>query len=118
MPIRTSVVILNWNTRHFLDKFLPNVIKFSEGFAEVVVVDNASSDDSVDFVKKKYPTVKIIENDSNLGYTGGYNNALTKIDSEYFVLLNSDVEVTENWLSPLIDLMDKDKSIGACQPKV
>ena len=118
MSIRTAVVILNWNTRHFLEKFLPNVIKFSSEYAEIIVADNASTDGSVLFVKKNYPSVRIIENSENKGYTGGYNNALSQVKSEYFVLLNSDVEVTENWLLPLIQLMDNNPDMGACQPKV
>jgi GT2 family glycosyltransferase len=84
----------------------------------VFVADNASTDDSVDFVKSNFPSVKIIINASNGGYAKGYNDALKQIDAEYFVLINSDIEVTEDWLSPIIDLMDSDKKIAACQPKI
>ncbi len=118
MSNRTAVVILNWNTRHFLEKFLPNVLKYSSEFAELIIVDNASTDDSVLYLKKSFPSVRIIQNSINDGFTGGYNTALAQIESEYFVLLNSDVEVTENWLTPLIELMDNNPEIGACQPKI
>jgi hypothetical protein len=82
------------------------------------VADNASRDDSVDFVKSNFPSVKIIINASNGGYAKGYNDALKQIDAEYFVLINSDIEVTEDWLSPIINLMDSNKKIAACQPKL
>ena len=118
MSNRTSVVILNWNTRHFLQKFLPNVLKYTSELAEIIVVDNASTDDSVLFIEKNYPTVRIIRNSENTGFAGGYNTALSQIEAEYFVLLNSDVDVTENWLLPLIQLMDNNHKIGACQPKI
>lgn len=116
--IKTAVVILNWNGRNFLEKFLPSVTNYSEKEATVFVVDNASTDDSVDFVIKTYPTVKIVLNSSNGGFSKGYNDGLAAIDAEYFVLLNSDVEVSENWISPIIQLMDNDKTIAACQPKI
>ena len=115
--IKTAVVVLNWNGKAWLEKFLPNLVKHSQE-ATVFVADNASTDDSVDFVKNNFPTVKIIINASNGGYAKGYNDALKKIDAQYFVLINSDIEVTEGWLSPIIDLMDSDKNIAACQPKL
>jgi len=115
--IKTAVVVLNWNGKAWLEKFLPNLVKHSQE-ATVFVADNASTDDSVDFVKNNFPTVKIIVNASNGGYAKGYNDALNQIDAEYFVLINSDIEVTEGWLSPIIDLMDSDKKIAACQPKL
>jgi GT2 family glycosyltransferase len=118
MSHRTAVVILNWNTRTLLEKFLPLVIKYSTGFADIIVVDNASTDDSVIFLSKEFPQVKIIQNDVNDGYTGGYNAALSQIEYEFFVLLNSDVEVTENWLATLITFMDNNADAGACQPKI
>ena len=100
--MRVAVVILNWNGRSFLEKFLPSVILNSEG-AAVYVADNASSDGSVAFVAERFPTVKIIETGDNLGFAGGYNSALSDLKEEFFVLLNSDVEVTANWLKPLLD---------------
>lgn len=118
MSHRISVVILNWNTRNFLEKFLPDVIRYSEDLADVIVADNASTDDSVDFLIKNFPSVKIIRNANNDGYAGGYNSALSKVETEYYILLNSDVKVTEHWLEPMLTLMDSDKQSGACQPKI
>jgi GT2 family glycosyltransferase len=114
---KVAVVILNWNGKNFLEKFLPSVTKFSDN-AEVVVADNCSTDNSIDFVKSFYPTVRIVKNDTNGGFAKGYNDALKKIEAEYYILLNSDVEVTENWITPVIQLMEKDKQIAACQPKI
>ena len=115
--IKTAVVVLNWNGKAWLEKFLANLVKHSQE-ATVFVADNASTDNSVDFVKSNFPSVKIIINASNGGYAKGYNDALKQIDAEYFVLINSDIEVTEDWLSPIINLMDSDKKIAACQPKI
>jgi GT2 family glycosyltransferase len=115
--IKTAVVVLNWNGKAWLEKFLPTLVNHSQD-ATVFVADNASTDDSVDFVKSNFPSVKIIINASNGGYAKGYNDALKQIDAEYFVLINSDIEVTDGWLSPIIDLMDSDKKIAACQPKI
>lgn len=114
---KVAVVILNWNGKSWLEKFLPNTISKSQS-ADIYVVDNASSDDSVDFIEKNFKSVKIIRHKSNYGYAQGYNLALKKIDYEYYVLLNSDIEVTDNWISSVIDLMDSDQSISACQPKI
>jgi len=116
--MKTAVVILNWNGRLFLEAFLPTIIETSKSVADVIVADNQSSDDSVEFLQKKFPEVKIIHTGGNYGYAGGYNRALSRIDAEYFVLLNSDIEVSENWIQPIIQLMDEDKSIAACQPKI
>jgi GT2 family glycosyltransferase len=115
--IKIAVVVLNWNGKVWLEKFLPNLVKHSLE-ATVFMADNASTDDSVDFVKNNFPNVKIIINVSNGGYAKGYNDALKKIDAEYFILLNSDIQVTDSWISPIIDLMDSDKKIAACQPKL
>ena len=115
--IKTAVIVLNWNGKEWLEKFLPNLVNHSQE-ATVFVADNASTDDSVDYVKINFPTVKIIINASNGGYAKGYNDVLKHIDSEYFVLINSDIEVTAGWLSPIIALMDNDKQIAACQPKI
>ena len=116
-PGKVAVVILNWNGKLFLEKFLPLVLKFSEE-AQIIVADNQSSDDSVAFLKEFFPQVSIIINPSNDGFSKGYNLALKQIKSEYYVLLNSDLEVTEHWLEPIIQLMDADKEIAACQPKI
>ena len=115
--IKTAVLVLNWNGKVWLEKFLPTLEKHSQE-ATVFVVDNASTDDSIDFVKSNFPNIKIIINSSNGGYAKGYNDGLKQIDAEYFVLINSDIEVTDGWLSPIIDLMDSDKKIAACQPKL
>jgi len=115
---KVAVVILNWNGKKFLDDFLPGVIKHSHADAEVIVADNDSSDDSVAFLKEKFPEVKIIQNDTNGGFAKGYNDALKRIDAKYYVLLNSDIEVTPNWVNPVIELMDTDENIAACQPKL
>ncbi len=116
---KTAIVILNWNGKALLEEYLPSVVKYSTmPEVKIVVADNASSDDSVSFLEKTYPAIKIIRLDKNYGFAGGYNQALTQIDADYFVLLNSDVEVTENWLQPLIALMDSDEKIAACQPKI
>lgn len=112
-----AVVILNWNGQKFLKKFLPSVIAHS-GKARIIVADNASTDDSVEYLKTHYPTVELIINQENGGYAKGYNDALKQVDSKYYVLLNSDIEVQENWLSPLISLLDSNESIAACQPKL
>jgi len=115
--IKTAVVVLNWNGKEWLEKFLPNLVNHSQ-VATVFVADNASTDDSVDYVKINFPTVKIIVNAINGGYAKGYNDVLKQINAEYFVLINSDIEVTAGWLSPIISLMDSDKQIASCQPKI
>jgi len=116
--MKVAVVILNWNGKKFLEKFLPSVILYSTSNAQIIVADNASTDDSVSFLTTNYPQVKIIKNTVNGGFAKGYNDALKQIKAEYYVLLNSDVEVTRNWIEPIIKLMDDDTSIAACQPKI
>lgn len=115
---KAAVVILNWNGKNWLEKFLPSVVAHSSGVADVYLVDNASTDESIAFVNANFPTVKTVILDKNYGFAGGYNLALQQIQSEYYILLNSDVEVTENWISPLISFMDLNPEIAACQPKV
>lgn len=111
-----AIVVLNWNGKHFLKDFLPSVIKYS-GDARIIVADNASSDDSISLLSNDFPTIEIIQNDQNGGFAKGYNDALRKVDSPYYLLLNSDVEVSENWLIPLLRSMENPK-IAGCQPKV
>ncbi len=113
-----AVVILNWNGKSFLEKFLPSVISATYPNLQVVVADNASSDDSLFFLRQQYPQINIIVNPANEGFAKGYNLALSKIESDYYILLNSDVEVTPGWIEPIINLMEKDKNIAACQPKL
>ncbi|MDC8001570.1 glycosyltransferase family 2 protein [Aequorivita todarodis] len=115
--MKVAVVILNWNGRDLLEKFLPSVVKFSAE-ATVYVADNASTDNSVSFISENFPTVKIIQNKVNGGYAKGYNDALKNLSEDIFVLLNSDVEVTENWLQPIISEFEKDASVVAAQPKI
>ncbi len=117
MNKKVAVVILNWNGKSFLEQFLPSVVQHSS-VAHIVVADNNSSDDSITFLKTNFPTVEVIQLDKNYGFAGGYNKTLKQLNYEYSVLLNSDVEVTENWIEPIIQLLDNDQSIAACQPKV
>jgi len=114
---KVSVVILNYNGRKYLQQFLPSVISYSKE-AQIVVVDNASTDDSREFLKNQYPFIELVYLTENVGYAGGYNEALKQIESEYFVLLNSDIEVTDNWLNPIIELMESDDGVAAAQPKI
>jgi len=115
---RIAVVILNWNGKSFLERFLPGVLLSCKGIAELIVADNSSSDDSVVFLRQNFPEVRIIELQENHGYTGGYNEALALVNSEYYILLNSDVEVEGDWINPVVRLMDSNKKIAACQPKI
>ncbi len=115
---KVAVVILNWNGREFLRKFLPSVISNSHGEAEVIIADNASTDSSIEFLAENYPELRIIQNKTNGGFAKGYNDALFHVDADYYILLNSDIEVTPGWIKPVIDLMESDLSIAACQPKI
>ena len=113
-----AVVILNWNGQNYLEQFLPSVLSSTYINKRIIVADNASTDDSVNFVKRHFPSVEIIRNETNEGFAKGYNTALKKVQADYYVLLNSDVEVDKNWIGPVISLMESDKSIAACQPKI
>ncbi len=113
-----AIVILNWNGKSFLEKFLPSVLSSTYIEKEVIVADNASTDSSVDFLRAHFPSVRIIQNSVNEGFAKGYNTALSQVKSDYYVLLNSDVEVTPDWLDPMVTLLENDQSIGACQPKI
>lgn len=112
-----AIVILNWNGKIWLEKFLPSVVNYSQN-TEIYVIDNFSDDDSVDFLKSKFPTIKIVLNDKNYGFAGGYNEGLKSINAEFYCLLNSDVEVTENWINPVLNLFKKDSQVAAIQPKI
>ncbi|GET21058.1 glycosyltransferase family 2 protein [Prolixibacter denitrificans] len=117
--MKVSVVILNWNGQDFLRQYLPPLVKYSNlPEVEVVVADNGSTDSSREVVEKEFPSVRYLQLHENYGFAEGYNQALKQIEAEYYLLLNSDVEVTENWLEPLVEMMDADPSIGACQPKI
>ena len=111
------MVILNWNGELLLESYLPSVMQFSKS-ADIYVADNASTDDSVGFVTKNYPTIKIVQNNTNGGFAKGYNDALQHIDADIFCLLNSDVEVTENWLAPIEKLLLENNDIAIVQPKI
>jgi GT2 family glycosyltransferase len=114
-----SVVILGWNGKKFLEKFLPSVVDYTRHpDYEVVYADNLSTDDSVAYVTTHFPTVRIIRNPSNRGFAGGYNDCLAHVKSKYYVLLNQDVEVTPNWLDPMVAMAESDSNIAAVQPKL
>lgn len=115
--MKVAVVILNWNGKDLLQKFLPSVVAFSKE-ATIYVADNASTDNSIKYVSENFPTAKIIQNSVNGGYAKGYNDALKTLSEDVFVLLNSDVEVTENWLQPIVSQFESNPSIVAAQPKI
>jgi GT2 family glycosyltransferase len=125
--MKTAIVILNWNTKDFLGRFLPALTESVKGVtgAEVIVADNASDDGSVEFLRNTFPDIRTVVFEKNLGFTGGYNRAFEEIVTkggddapEYFLLLNSDIEVAEGWLEPLVDWMDNHPECGACAPKL
>ncbi len=116
--MKIAIVILNWNGRKLLEKFLPSVVQFSEGQADIYVADNNSSDDSIEFLLKNYPQVEIVQNETNGGYAKGYNDALARINADVYALVNSDIEVTEGWLNPVIEEFKKNRKTGIVQPKL
>lgn len=118
MQPSVAIVILNYNGQQFLQKFLPSVLASTYNNKKIIVADNASTDDSIAWLKSTYPTVELLLNLNNDGFAGGYNWALKQVQADYYILLNSDVEVTPNWIEPIIQLMESDKTIGACQPKI
>ena len=114
-----AIVILNFNGREWLAKFLPDVIKYKLDHAKIIIADNFSTDDSVAFLNKNFGNdIEIITLPENTGYAGGYNEALKMIQADYFLLLNSDVSVTENWMTPLLEVMEADYNVAICQPKI
>ena len=115
--MKIAVVILNWNGVQLLEQFLPSVVKYSPE-ATIYLADNDSTDDSISFVMANFPLVKIVKNDTNLGFAGGYNEALKYIDADIYALVNSDIEVTENWLHPIINTFDKEPQTAIIQPKI
>lgn len=116
---KVAVAILNWNGADMLSKFLPSVVRFSAGDdIEVCVADNGSMDNSVEVVSRDFPSVKLIRLEKNYGFADGYNRVVAMLDAEYVVLLNSDVEVTEGWIDPIIEFMDNNSDVAACQPKI
>ncbi|MEO6150324.1 MAG: glycosyltransferase family 2 protein [Mucilaginibacter sp.] len=115
---KVAVVILNWNGIKHLQQFLPSVLASTWQNLAIVLGDNASTDGSVEFVKELYPNINIIQNDANYGFTGGYNRVLAQVEADYYILLNSDIEVEPNWIEPVISLMESDAEIAAAAPKI
>ena len=117
--MKTAVVILNWNTKGYLERFLPGLLdSVRNSDASVIVADSASTDGSMEMMDERFPEVRRIVLDNNYGFTGGYNRALAQVEAEYFVLINSDIEVTPGWLEPLTEWMDTHPECGACGPKL
>lgn len=117
MNKRVAIVILNWNGESMMRQYLPGVVRFSAD-ADIYIADNASTDNSVEMLRAEFPMCKLILFDCNWGFAEGYNKALKNIDAEYFILLNSDIEVTEGWLKPIVSYMDANPDVAACQPKI
>ena len=115
---KVAIVILNWNGAAMLRQYLPTVLNYSRDEATVYVADNASTDDSLELLRSEFPECKTIVLDKNWGFAEGYNKALRQVDAEYYLLLNSDIEVTHHWLTPLIEFMDVHPEVAACQPKL
>ena len=118
MKPKVAIVILNWNGRKYLQQFLPSVMASTYEHMECIVADNASTDDSVSFLTEHYPTVNIIRLPKNFGFAKGYNEALKQVQADYYVLLNSDVEVEAGWIEPVIAMMQRDPLVAVCQPKI
>jgi len=117
---KVAIVILNWNGADMMRKYLPSVIRCSQGEGiEVIVADNASTDDSISMLREGFPDIRIIELDQNYGFADGYNRSLKQVEAAYYLLLNSDVEIRqEDWLTPMIEYMDSHPQVAACQPKL
>ncbi len=117
--VKIAIVILNWNGKQLLEKFLPAVVKYSDlDNVEIYVADNASTDDSVDFIEQNYPQIKIVQNAENGGFAKGYNDSLKGIEADIFALVNSDIEVTEGWLKPVITAFENEPNTAIIQPKI
>ena len=116
--MKIAVVILNWNGRPMLERFLPSVIEHTSHVAEVIVADNGSTDDSIAFMQSHYPEVRLIRLDRNYGFADGYNRAFEQIEADYYVLLNDDVEVTPRWCDAVVEMMERDEKIAVAQPKL
>ena len=115
---KVAIAILNWNGKNFLQQFLPSVLSSTYTNYEIIVIDNNSEDDSVSFLIANYQSVRIIRHPENWGFARGYNEAFKQIKSDFYVILNSDVEVTNGWLQPMVELLESDSSIAVCQPKI
>ncbi len=115
---KVAIVILNWNGKPFLEQFLPSVLATDYPDADVYIADNGSTDDSIRFLKENFSGVSILLNSGNIGFAQGYNEALSRVEADYYVLLNQDVAVTPEWVTPIVELMESDPAIAACQPKI
>ncbi len=115
---KCAIVILNWNGVQFLKEFLPVAIQNTSSNSEIIIADNASTDGSIEFLENEFPNTRVIKLDKNYGFTGGYNRSLSQVEAEYYILLNSDVEVTLNWDVPLLDVLDSRPDVGAVMPKM
>jgi GT2 family glycosyltransferase len=115
---KISIVILNWNGSKFLRSFLPSLVSFTSHLAEIIVADNGSTDDSSRVISDLFPSVRYLPLQQNYGFAEGYNRALKDLNSEYFLILNSDVSVQAGWLEPMLEMMEGDSSIAICQPKI
>lgn len=113
-----AIVILNWNGKHHLEKFLPSVLSTNYSNYKIIVADNASTDDSLNYLSQYHPQIDIITLNENYGFAKGYNKALKEVWADYYMLLNSDVEVERSWLQPMVELLEKDENAVACQPKI
>ena len=116
--MKIAIIILNWNGKLLLERFLPSIIKYSSDLAKIYVADNASTDGSINFVNSNYPEVKVIKNRINGGYARGYQDAIKHVKEPILCLLNNDVEVTENWLNPILNIFDKEAQTAVIQPKI
>ena len=115
---KVAIVILNWNGQAMLEKYMPSVLQYSKDEATVYVADNASTDQSMEMLRQLFPGVKLIQLEKNWGFAEGYNKALKQVDAEYYLLLNSDIEVTHHWLTPMTEYLDNHPDVAACQPKL
>ncbi|MEH6306367.1 glycosyltransferase family 2 protein [Olivibacter sp. CPCC 100613] len=118
MNKKVAIVILNWNGKDHLEKFLPSVCASTYPNLEIIIGDNGSTDESVQFIQTRYPSLTLIKNKENFGFAEGYNRVLKQVEADYFILLNSDVQVNPRWIEPVIELMETDKRIGVAQPKI
>ena len=119
MPARTAIVILNWNGEKFIRQFLHTLVENTNpDLARICIIDNGSTDGSLQFLSENFSQIQLVKLDKNYGFAGGYNRGLKEIEAEYFMLLNSDVEVGKDWIAPLVELMDSDSTIGVCGPKL
>jgi GT2 family glycosyltransferase len=116
--LKLAIVILNWNGQKYLAQFLPVLIKYAPSYSDIIIADNNSTDNSIEFIRRNFPSLRIIRNSENGGFSKGYNDALRQIEAEYYCLLISDIEVTDNWVEPIINLLDNHPEVAVVQPKL